>query len=465
MASRKLGYFAVIILVLSGCLPSNAPLIKPVDAGPNNNIQENQTVEDRVFETLIRLTNRAASNEQEQNPVDQSLNFFEAVKSAVHNNPKIERAKQQVLSAGFGKDVALSGKKIQITSSSGLGFMAERKNSQTDNQGGATISIQASLLLFDGGALDSQIDAAEARILSSKTNLDIEKEQGGYEASTAWIKLWSAQKAYALFAENEDEINAAKSQLETLQKTGILDIGEFASIQGKMNDLELTQRRIQQALDLAQLDFEMHFGTKIKPKDVPKITSLYSIIPLSNYDPVKIPSVKKLLLEHALAAFRVQEAKAALKPKVSSLVSLSSPQSINGSTDARASVFFDYTIGDGGNRKARIAAAEADFAGLDSEISYHIKKAQVAFGSATAQLTSKSALLKISQRKIKLLEKQIETAVSQRALGQAAIQKVFALKIEIFEAKMSLINLNSDTYIATLDLQLASGQLLQTFEL
>ena len=89
----------------------------------------------------------------------------------------------------------------------------------------------------------------------------------------------------------------------------------------------------------------------------------------------------------------------------------------------------------------------------------------MAFGSATARLISKRALLKTSQRKIKLLEKQIETAVSQRALGQAAIQKVFALKIEIFEAKMSLINLRNDTYIAALDLQLASGQLLNTFEL
>ena len=465
MVSRKLGYFAIIILVLSGCLPSNFPLIKGIDTGPSDPNQKKQTVEDRVSETVINLTNRAASNKQELSSVDHDLNFFQAVKSAVDHNPKIERAKQQVVSAGFGKDVALSGREVQITSSSGLGFMAERKNSRTGNQGGATISVQASLLLFDGGALDSQIDAAEARILSSKTDLNIEKEQGGYDASIAWIKLWSAQKAYALFAENEDEINAAKSQLETLQKTGILDIGEFAGVQGKMNDLELTQRRIQQTLDLARLDFEMHFGTKIKPKDVPKITNLYSIVPMSNYDPVKIPSVKKLLLEHALAAFRVQEAKAALKPKVSSLVSLSSPQSINGSTDARAGVFFDYTLGDGGNRKARIAAAEADFAGLDSEISYHIKKAQVAFSSASARLTSKRALLKTSQRKIKLLEKQIETAVSQRALGQAAIQKVFALKIEIFEAKMSLINLRNDTYIAALDLQLASGQLLNTFEL
>ena len=465
MVTRKLGYFAIITLVLSGCLPSNFPLIKAVDTAPSNPIQKKQTVEDTVSKTVIKLTNRAITNGNEQSSVDRNLNFFEAVKSAVHKNPRVERAKQQVLSAEFGKDVALSGKEIQVTSSGGLGFMAERKNSQTGNQGGATISVQASLLLFDGGALDSQIDASEARILSSKTDLDIEKQQVGYDASTAWVKLWSAQKAYALFAENEDEINSAKAQLETLQKTGILDIGEFAGIQGKMNDLELTRRRIQQALDLAQLDFEMHFGTKIKPTDVPKVTRLNSIGAKFNYDPVKIPSVKKLLLEHALAAFRVQEAKAALKPKVSSSVSLSSPQSVNGSTDARAGVFFDYIIGDGGSRKARLAAAEANFVGLDSEISYNMNKAQVVFGSAAAQLNSKRAFLKTSQRKIKLLEKQIETAVSQRALGQTAIQKVFALKIEIFEAKMSLINLRSDTYIAALDLQLASGKFLKTFKL
>ena len=465
MANKKIGYFTAIVLALSGCLSSNTPLVNTTDPGSSHQTKRKQTIENRVSETVNKLTNRAASNQQRQISVDRSLSFFDAVKAAVHSNPKIKRAEQQVLSAEFGKEVALSAKEIQVTSSGGLGFMAERKDSKTGNQGGATVSVQASLLLFDGGALDSQIDAAEARILSSRTDLDIEKGKVGYDASKAWVKLWSANKAHALFAENEDEINVAKGQLETLQKTGILDIGEFADIESKMNDLALTQRRIQQAVDLAKLDFGMHFGSKVKPNEVPRIIKLNITDKNFKYDPVKIPSVKKVLLEHAMAEFRVKQAKAALKPKVSSLVSLSSPQSVNGSTDARAGLFLDYTIGDGGSRKARIAAAEADFAGLDSEISYQLRQAQVVFNSAKAQLSSKRALLNTSQKKIKLLEKQIETAVSQRALGQGAIQKVFALKIEIFEAKMSLIELRSDTYIAALDLQLASGQLLNTFGL
>ena len=71
----------------------------------------------------------------------------------------------------------------------------------------------------------------------------------------------------------------------------------------------------------------------------------------------------------------------------------------------------------------------------------------------------------MSSKKIKLLDEQIKTATSQKTLGQTAIQKLFTLKIEKFDAQMDLTKLRGETYIAALDLNLASGSLLTLFDL
>ena len=125
----------------------------------------------------------------------------------------------------------------------------------------------------------------------------------------------------------------------------------------------------------------------------------------------------------------------------------------------------DYTISDGGSRAARIAAAEAEFLGLEAEIGHQFRMAEVRFNTAKSRLNSNQSLIQMSSKKVELLNEQIETATSQKALGQTAIQKLFALKIEKFEAQIALIKLRGETYTSALDLKLASGNLLNLFDL
>ena len=453
----------VIISALSGCILKNSPEPDLENVAVENQVQPSDASGERVSQVLTKLSKTAINTQTKSVLVAKNLNFFDAVHSAVKSSPQIERAAQQVLSAGFGKDMALSSKKIQVSTTGGVGLSAQRKNSVNTDRSGASVRIQGALLFFDGGLLDSRIDAAGAQYLVAETNFDVESEKLAYDASSAWINLWSANEAQDLFLASKDEIDAVKNQLEILKTTGILNVGDFANIENKMNDLALIQQKNQQLVKLAKLDFEIHFGDLIKRTRVPPLSQL--VDKTDTFDTLKLPILKKLLLEQAIAEFRVKEAKAALKPTVKSIASLSSPQSVNGSSDAKIGFFVDYTISDGGSRAARIAAAEAEFSGLEAEIGHKFRMAEVGLNTAKSRLNSNQSLIQMSSKKVELLNEQIKAATSQKALGQTAIQKLFALKIEKFEAQMALIKLRGETYTSALDLKFASGNLLNLFDL
>jgi hypothetical protein len=241
MIMASLNRFAIFVLfgALSGCILKNSP----ETGSAENQVQPIDNSGERVSQVLSRLSEKAISNQTKPVVVSKGLNFFDAVHSAVKKSPQIERAAQQVLSAGFGKEIALSGKKIQLSTTGGVGVSAQRKNSVNTDRTGASVTVQGALLLFDGGVLDSRIDAASAQYLVAETNLDVESEKLAYEASSAWINLWSAKEAEDLFLASKDEIDAVRNQLEILKSTGILNVGEFAGIENKMNDLALSQQK------------------------------------------------------------------------------------------------------------------------------------------------------------------------------------------------------------------------------
>jgi len=460
-----LNRFAIFFIMsaLSGCILKNPPKPDLENVSVENQVEPIDASGERVSQVLSKLSEKAISNQTKSVVVAKNLNFFDAVHSAVKKSPQIERAAQQVLSAGFGKDIALSGKEIQLSTTGGVGVSAQRKNSVNTDRTGASVTVQGALLLFDGGVLDSRIDAAGAQYLVAETNLDVESEKLAYEASSAWINLWSAKEAEDLFLASRDEIDLIRNQLEILKSTGILNVGEFAGIENKMNDLALSQQKNQQLVKLAKLDFEIYFGDLIKRTRVPPLSQI--VDKTDTFDTLELPILKKLLLEQAIAEFRVKEAKAALKPTVKSIASLSSPQSVNGSSDAKIGFFVDYTISDGGSRAARIAAAEAEFSGFEAEIRHQFRVAEVGLNTAKSRLNSNQSLIQMSSKKVELLNEQIKAATSQKALGQTAIQKLFALKIEKFEAQMALIKLRGETYTSALDLKFASGNLLNLFDL
>jgi outer membrane protein TolC len=465
---RKMKFFNLTALCVIAGMTSACILKDPSDASPAivsdaKQPQPKSSSEERVALVFLELSRKATDNFVKTVKIDKNLNFFNAVHSAVKASPQIERAAQQVLSAGFGKDIAVSGKNVQFKASGGVGVSAQRKNSATTDTAGAAITVQGAVVLFDGGLIDSQIDASEAQYLVAETNLDVESEKIAYDSASAWIKLWSATQAQDLLSKNKGEIDAVKSQLEILKATGILNVGEFANIENEMNDLALTEQKTQQLMDLTKADFQLYFGDVTQSLRAPPLSQLISRN--TKFGSVNLPTLKKLLLEQAIAEFRVNETKASLKPTVKSVASLSSPQNVNGSSDAKIGIFVDYIIGDGGRRAARIAAAEADFLGLEAEIGHQLKVAEVAFNTAKARLNSNQSLIKMFSKKIKLLDEQIKTATSQKTLGQTAIQKLFTLKIEKFDAQMDLIKLRGETYIAALDLNFASGSLLELFDL
>ena len=463
MIMYKRGLCVSIFVLTSGCLPNLPQPLKPQKSVQEIISTEEKTASDRVNETIVRLSNEAMVQENVPSNFSSNLTFFDAVRHSVENNPKVELARQKILSAGFGREIAESARKVQFKTSGGLGHSAKSEQSKYVKTTGPAVTIQASLLLFDGGEVDSKIDVSEVNYLIAETDLNIAKSRVAYEAANAWLEMWAATRAQAVLSKNETEISTIKKQLDTLQTTGILDVGELADINAKMKDLELTKRQVSHKETLAKLDFKLHFGPNAKAKKLPDIDVFLNTVSDRGFTELEIPALKRLILDHAVAEFRVNEAKAALKPKVSSLASLSSPQSVNGASEARIGLFFDYIIGDGGNRAARIAAAEADFSRVGAEINYQFERAKVAFDGAKANLKSNLAILDTSRNKLQILKTQLKTASSQRTLGQGAIQKVFELKIEISDAELKLIQLQSETHKSVLELHLSTGRLLQFF--
>ena len=222
-------------------------------------------IADKVEKRSAVSTGSNASNEQvsltdlldgslpAKNAGNDFLGIFESALSDDH----IILSRRNVLNskvAAVGSSEAL--KDFNVTGSV-LGGIEDL----TDNTKGVAVVVNASRLLYDGGALESQIDANRLYADAARLDLMATIDERALRLGEIWLELEKYETLQKQIDSRLAVLNPLIDQLEQVADAGIGDVGKVAAAQRTVSKIRVTQTDINEGLAQARLAFENAFGS------------------------------------------------------------------------------------------------------------------------------------------------------------------------------------------------------------
>lgn len=382
-----------------------------------------------------------------------------ALRMAVEGNGEYIAALAAEREAMAGIGAAKSMRRPVLTAGSTVGGVREGSPSN-DTLTGATADIMLSQLIYDGGAARATIDQATASAIATRANAQDTGNRIALDAYRAWVGLWLAQEQKRLLQARTGELQTIEAQLDRMTESGMIDSSLRESARLAQIDMDMQRARLQGSLRAAEAAFLRHFDTVPPTVDCPA--------PLlsgkdRNVDPAawkNSPSLRRLAAELVAAEAATLNAKAAFRPVVSLRTGVSSPMDPEDTTDASLGVQIQYTLGDGGRRKARIAAAEAREEGLRAQLADAQLQAESLLASATATLAALERSAALVSDKVGASATQADTAGAQIALGQSTLAALMEAHITNYRASEQQLQVTAEQLVLQAEIAAGTGKLL-----
>lgn len=393
----------------------------------------------------IRATLAATPPDRPQSAsVDIAAGFGPALKSAVENNERYRAALALEGEALASIGVARSARRPQIQGQSVAGGIRETGTAQNSESTGVSGGINLSQLIYDGGESAASLNSATAEALGAGAERETTANDVAFEAARAWIDVWQHESRLDLLQLRTSEMKEVLSQIERMAMNGMIDSGALDSARRQIVDIALEETRLKSDLQQANVRFARYFNQS--PKSVRRPAELVGVT-----EAIKLagafeqaPSLKRVAAGLIVARNAVLGAKSAFKPKARLQAGVTAPMQRGESTDTTLGLGIQYTFGDGGRRKAVLAAAEARVEGLEVQLADARKTLEAELDGALSQLTAIEASLPLVRRQIELSGSEAKTTQSQLATGQANLRQLIEAKAQNYHASDRLISLQAE---------------------
>lgn len=405
-----------------------------------------------------RLANASTTGGVTTSPVPLDR-LDQAVKAAVERNDRYASARAQAREAMAGIDVAASGARPQVNASSLGGRIIEGSPSNRTISGAAA-DLMLTQLVYDGGATRAAINEATARALAARAAALDTGNGVALDAYKAWVRLWSVQQRAALLSSRSEDVRIITDQLERMTQSGMTD---STLLQGaRLADIEARSEdaRLKSDLAAAEVEFARFFGTTPASLSRPVALLDDAAFAKATKDWQASPRLRRAAAELVAAEAAANGARAARKPTVNLSAGVASPMDQGDTTDATVGFQLRYTLGDGGRRKARIAAAEARQAALEAELAEAQSAAHALLDGAMARLASLKAAAGLIEERVAAADMQAATAEAQIVLGQTTPRQLLDAKIASYRANEERIRLVEERLILEAEIAAGTGALL-----
>ena len=393
----------------------------------------------------------------------------DALVSAYNHSGLLEQ--NRALLRAADEDVAAAGAALQPivnwsaqaqrsfgNTSTSTGFTSSLSNTNV------TLSLTASLLLYDFGGSAASIEAARETVFATRAQLVSIEQQVMLRAVTAYLSVRSASEFVKLRQNNlrllTQELRAAKDRF---------DVGEVTR-----TDVALAQARLAQARsglagsqgDLLQSREEYANVIGHQPKQLPQLPRLPRI-------ERKVASAKALAVrshpdmiaaQHQVSAveFSIKSAEAEFKPKVNLQGSLNVQESLtnNGFTrNGSVGVSVGGPIYRGGRLSSNVRRAMAQRDALRGNLHIVRHNVQQSVGNAYATYSSVNASLQASQEQIRASRVAFRGVREEASLGARTTLDVLDAENELLNAEAALISAQTEQYVAAYTILSSTGLL------
>ena len=424
---------------LSGCLGTD--------------VAKKQINESSIADIVQSLT---ISDPSDLTPPNREAEMSEYLRFAVASSPEILALREAEVAARSQVKLAVSKSRPQVGASSTVGgYKADVFEGAVTE--GASVSLTASQLLFDGGYTSGSISAAEVNLALAEAVTQTAVNRISGEAADAGVSLFLASAELQAVQSFKKELSPHVAQLKLMAQSGVIDRSVLDEINSRLLEIDLAEEEARNALSLAELDFSKYFGEAEAPNSEFVLPSYIDDVSLDKLSYSDVPAVKEASLRVLLAERQLEIAKSAFFPKVSAQAGSNSPMDPDEKMSAQAGVMLTYQLGDGGARKANLAGAEANLLQAKRSAEFLIDNTEKYFNSMTEKVNTTKNLLGLADKKQSILADQLNVAEKQIQTGQADISKIFDIKLQINEIKSRVRNGRAELKRTKIEIAAALG--------
>jgi len=394
----------------------------------------------------------------------QSETLTDALIHAYRNSPTLEINRANL--RGLDESVVQSSAAQKVTVTASGNVSASTSSSSTrDITDTYRASLDASLMLYDGGASDAAIKAAAASIDSSRARL-VEVEQSVLlSAIAAYVDIRRDERFVAL-AENNvmvitQEYEAAQDRFEVGEVTRT-DVSLAESrLAGARSNLAVNRGSLEASRQAYLVAIGRKAGQLAPPPALPRLPATLAeaqAIAMREH-----PSVKAAQAALVAAEFDVVRARAAKRPTVTLNGGLdydiNSPTYGSDNTSASVSLNASVPLLDGGRNDSLIRQALAVLDSRKAELQNTARTVKQSTALAWSQLDVSRASIRASRQEIRAARVAFEGIQEEAKLGARTTLDVLDAEQDVLNAESNQASAERDEYVAAYNLVASMGLL------
>lgn len=324
--------------------------------------------------------------------------------------------------------------------------------------------LEASLLLYDSGASELDVEALKETVLATRQQLISIEQQVLLRAVAAYLSVRSAREFVELRQNNlrllTQELRAAQDRFEVGEVTRTDVAQAEASLAGARSGLATAQGDLQQAIEEYRAVVGVAPGQLRQPPRLPTLES--NVDAARQIASRNHPDLEAAQRQVAAAELNILRAKASLNPTVSAVGTLSLDEDL-GSSDytkrARVGIELRGPIYQGGGLSASIRRAMAVRDAQRGNLLEVQRRISQDVGNAYAALLARRASLAASEERIRAARIAFQGVREEATLGARTTLDVLDAEQELLDAETARISDEANLYVAAYAVLQATGQL------
>lgn len=384
--------------------------------------------------------------------------FAPALRAAIERDPGYLAARGLEAEALAAVDGVAAAWRPQVAGNATLGGLREG-DPVSETTFGAAGDLTLSQLVYDGGETRGGVTRARAQAIAAGAAAAERGNTLALEAARVWIDLWQAEERLSLLEAKTAGLGDILDRIERMAETGLLDRTARDATLRQIADLDLTRTDVEARRAEARIRFARVFGSV--PPELPPPEELITAAGARTLsaDWRAAPALIRAVAELEAAKGAEAEARAGRKPRVALQAGVASPMEEDEAVDLSAGLRVSYVFGDGGRRKARIAAAAERVAALDLQVTEAGTRAAAEIEVALERLAAIERAAPVVARKAALAAAEAETARSQIVTGQASLRQLVEAEIESYRAEDRRIQMEGERLVLQMSMAAQVGAL------
>ena len=388
--------------------------------------------------------------------IDVDAGFKVSLKSAIEKDPEILSLKQSL--AGKNAEISLieAQKELQITGSLYGGI-----EDVSDQQNGVAAVINARKLLYDGGALDANIELKRFETESEKYLYRAAISSKLLDLASTWVDLELYRSLNEKIENRLLVLDPMIKQLEQVAEAGVADVSRVAAAQRTVALIRVAQTDVSERLAHAELRFVSSFGGLPKQR-------LYDDSFLSGLVP------EEVTIDMAQRAPILKSQYADYKQAEANLAGVEAQYSFNLGLESRFSRPFggsgydsDESVGvvlqkDLLNRKSREAEIEVAKATLNAsieKIKSTTREGEKAIKTSKQTIKSMDAAIEVARKSAQATSDEIIYLRRQLVIGGSTLDNILSAEARLYDAESREVKFTAEKRKAELNILTTLGLL------